>query len=124
MKTGKASAERADWDEVHSELLEDQQTAAAYDRVRRAVRLAHELRCARERAGMTPEEVAAGARTSVDVVHKLERGDGSAPVLELVRISAVLDLWIDLRPAESLDGRPPPASSRCPVTTCPLSPEP
>ncbi|MDY7106038.1 MAG: MMPL family transporter [Actinomycetota bacterium] len=115
VKTGKASAERADWDEVHAELLEDRRTGAAYDRARRAVRLAHELRCARERAGMTPDEVAAAAGTSVDVVRKLERGDGSVPVLDLVRISAVLDLRIDLTSVGAVHGQPAseqPASRR------------
>ena len=97
VRSGRAGDGRTGWLQVRDRVLGEAPAQAAYRRVQAAAEVADALRSLREVHGMTREELAGRAGTSVAAVERLESGDGSAGVGDLIGVGLALDAWIDLR---------------------------
>jgi len=116
VRPGRAGDDRTGWHGVRDQVLGEAPALAAYRQVRAAAEVAHSVRSLREVHGMTRDELASRAGTSVDVVERLESGDGSAEVIDLIGVGLVLDACIDLRVggSEDADGDGRPRGSGAP----------
>ena len=98
VRSGRAGDERTEWSRVRDRVLAAPPALATYRRVQGASEVASGLRSLRERRGMSVEELARLASTSVEAVERLERGDGTVELIDLIAASLVLDAEIELRP--------------------------
>ncbi|MDY7101678.1 MAG: MMPL family transporter [Actinomycetota bacterium] len=112
VRSGRAGDDRTGWLQLRDRVLGEALAFAAYRQVQGAVEVADAVRSLREVHGMTREELAGRAGTSVGAVERLESGDGSAEVIDLVGVSLVLDACIDLRVGGSEDAHGGGGSSR------------
>jgi hypothetical protein len=103
VRSGRAGDDRTGWLQLRDRALAEAPVLAAYRQVQAAAEVADAVRSLREVHGMTREELARRAGTSVDAVERLERGDGSAGVIDLIGVGLALDACIDLRVGGSED---------------------
>jgi len=112
VRSGRAGDDRTGWLQLRDRVLGDAPALAAYRQVQGAVEVADAVRSLREVHGMSREELACRAGTSVGAVERLESGDGSAEVIDLIGVSLVLDACIDLRVGGGEDAHGGDGSSR------------
>jgi RND superfamily putative drug exporter len=96
VRSGRLSEMEGDWPHIRDRLLQSVSARTSYGQVRRATEVADHLRSLREARDLTVEDVAEQAGITVDVVERLERGDGSVGVIDLIGVGRVLDARIDL----------------------------
>jgi len=104
VRSGRLSELEGDWPHIRDRLLQSASARTSYGQVRGATEVADHLRSLREARDLTVEDVAEQAGTTVDVVERLERGDGSVGVIDLIGVGRVLDARIDLTGAEARPG--------------------
>jgi hypothetical protein len=97
VRSGRGGDDRTRWLQLRDRVLAEAPVLAAYRQVQAAAEVADAVRSLREVHGMTREELADRAGTSVDAVERLESGDGSVVVIDLIGVGLALDACIDLR---------------------------
>ncbi len=100
VRSGRSSEVEGHWPHLRARVLRSAPARASYDRLCGTAEVADLLRSLREARDLTPADVAERAGTTVDVVDRLERGDGSVGVIDLVGVGRVLDVRIDLTGAD------------------------
>jgi len=96
VRSGRVSDVAGDWPDVRDQLLQAVPVRTSYEQLLGAAEVADLLRSLREARDLTAADVADRAGTTVDVVDRLERGDGSVGVIDLIGVGRVLDARIDL----------------------------
>ncbi|WP_267471329.1 MMPL family transporter [Actinomarinicola tropica] len=96
VRSGRSAEVDWHWSELQDQLLRSEPARASYEQVRGTAQVADLLRSLREARELSASDVAERAGTTVDVVDRLERADGSVGVTDLIGVGQVLDARIDL----------------------------
>ena|GEM_PF-158545 len=104
VRSGRRSEIEGDWPQIRDRVLQSAPSRTSYGQVRRTAEVAGHLRSLREARELTAADVALRAGTTVDVVDRLERGDGSVGVIDLIGVGWALDARVDLTGGDARPG--------------------